>query len=215
MSHGAARTTQRIAVVAAAACLSAQLGSGCATSNDGPRASSSERSSLGIPCDPNSVLQAVCQRCHSSPPQNGAPFPLVTYQDTQVPSNGVPLWKFMRAVVQSGAMPLPPVQMDTSQRDLLLAWFDAGAPSRSATDMCSEPLVDNPDAGSDANGVSNDAGGDEADASAATSDGGGNAPESGTLDGGALQSDAPDGGDAVDCGDIDACATDGDDAPSE
>jgi hypothetical protein len=213
------RKRNRIAAAFAAIVLGGQLGSGCAVSNEGPRGSSSQRSSLGIPCDPNRVLQNVCQHCHSAPPQNGAPFPLVTYEDTQALASGVPLWKFMRAVVQSGAMPLPPVQIDPAQRDLLLAWFDAGAPARSASDMCSDMPVDSSDSGDDASNVSTDGGADGGDAGSDTSDGGGDAPgsstpEGGAVDGGAPESDAPADSDAAECADIDAC-TAGDDAPPE
>src|SRR5262249_15783586 len=150
---------------------------------------------------------------------NGAPFPLVTYEDTQVLANGVPLWKFMRAVVQSGAMPLPPVQIDSSQRDVLLAWFDAGAPSRPALDMCSD-LVDSSVDGADADAVPDEGGGDEGDAGADRLEGGSDAtetgtPEAGALDGGAPESDAPTAGDAADCADLDACTAAGDDAQPE
>jgi len=223
MQPRATRNRNRVAVVAAAIVLGAQLGSGCAVSSEGPRGSSSQRSSLGIPCDPNRVLQDVCQHCHSAPPQNGAPFPLVTYEDTQVLANGVPLWKFMRAVVQSGAMPLPPVQISGAQRDLLLAWFDAGAPARSSSDMCSDLPASV--GGTDANGELNEGGGDEGDAGSPLEGGDQDAPDSGALDsgtpdggaldGGALEGDVAADSDAAECGDLDACAAGGDDAQPE
>ena len=37
-------------------------------------------------CDIVPILAAKCERCHGNPPDHGAPFPLVTYADTQEPS---------------------------------------------------------------------------------------------------------------------------------
>lgn len=36
-----------------------------------------------FPCDVFAVIHAVCNPCHQMPPQNSAPFPLLTYADTQ------------------------------------------------------------------------------------------------------------------------------------
>ena len=95
---------------------------------------SSETSALAVPCDADRVLQSVCQQCHSNPTQNSAPFPLVTYADTQTVSNGQPVWQYMRTVVASGAMPLPPVQITAADRDTLTRWLNSGAPARTVTD---------------------------------------------------------------------------------
>src|SRR4051794_15393259 len=34
-------------------------------------------------CDAFVVIKAKCQRCHQDPPQNAAPMPLLSYEDTQ------------------------------------------------------------------------------------------------------------------------------------
>jgi hypothetical protein len=103
-----------------------------------PAADTSPSSNLDIPCDPKRVLVAVCQQCHSNPPRNSAPFPLVTYADTQVISTGEPLWHYMRIVVENGVMPLPPVTISAADRDTLTAWLEAGAPARGPTDSCDD-----------------------------------------------------------------------------
>jgi hypothetical protein len=87
------------------------------------------------------VLQRVCQQCHSAPPLNSAPFPLVTYDDTQVVNNGKPIWQYMLVVLQNGTMPLPPVKIDSTDRDTLIRWLNAGAPPRLAPGGCSEPVA--------------------------------------------------------------------------
>ena len=85
-------------------------------------------------CEVSEVLEAKCQRCHDSPPSNGAPFPLVTYEDTQVEEAGIVRWERMQDMVDRRLMPppglelTPPAQMPTeAERELLLAWFEAGA----------------------------------------------------------------------------------------
>jgi hypothetical protein len=38
-----------------------------------------------FPCDVFAVVHSVCNKCHTNPTKNGAPFPLLTYADTQQP----------------------------------------------------------------------------------------------------------------------------------
>ena len=38
-----------------------------------------------FPCDVFKVIHGVCNKCHTNPQQNGAPFQLLTYADTQQP----------------------------------------------------------------------------------------------------------------------------------
>jgi hypothetical protein len=138
----------------------------------------------------------------------------VTYDDTQVIASGEPLWKYMRIALQSGAMPLPPVQIDAAERDQLLAWFEAGAPPRSAADLCSDTSTDDAEAGADIDGgalyPSSDEGGPDTDGADAGDAVTNDAPTSDELAGEAAAIN-----DAAVCADIDACATDGDDAQSE
>jgi hypothetical protein len=87
-------------------------------------------------CQASAVLEQACERCHTEPPANGAPFPLVSYEDTQAPyySSGKQIWEVMRSVVRSGFMPMrpaalmPPVEpLTCEQKSTLLGWLDQGA----------------------------------------------------------------------------------------
>lgn len=89
-----------------------------------------------LPCDVDTVLQTVCQQCHGSPPQNDAPFPLVTYADTQTNVSGRPLWSYMLAALQNNRMPLPPATLSSDQHDALMAWLQAGAPPAESGEEC-------------------------------------------------------------------------------
>jgi hypothetical protein len=179
--------------------------SGCLAKSESPPPTSSQTSPLDIPCDAKRVLETVCQQCHAAPPRNSAPFPLVTYADTQAVASGKPLWSYMIVALQNGVMPLPPVQIAPADRDTLIRWLDAGAPPRSASDMCARPAVDLGDGGIDAEGGAPD-----------SPDDGNAAVESGTLDarapdalddGRSSDSFADDG--ATDAGsEIDACPAD-------
>jgi uncharacterized membrane protein len=97
-----------------------------------------------LPCDVDAVLRGVCQQCHMPSPENGAPFPLVTYADTRAPFSApptyqdAPIWKVMGDVVEADAMPpdRSGVTITRDQRDVILAWVDAGAPPADAGTMC-------------------------------------------------------------------------------
>ncbi|MGZ3421602.1 MAG: hypothetical protein ACXWUG_15675 [Polyangiales bacterium] len=89
-----------------------------------------------IPCAPNEVLKNVCQQCHTTPSQHGAPFPLVTYGDVQADLDGHPVYYWMEKYVTSQDMPLPPVDLGDGDRAALLEWLRAGAPPRGTDDVC-------------------------------------------------------------------------------
>jgi hypothetical protein len=58
-------------------------------------------------CQAEVVLSTVCQRCHTEPQLFGAPFPLITYEDTQQPFGPDKLrWQRMQEVVEVDLMPL-------------------------------------------------------------------------------------------------------------
>jgi len=90
-------------------------------------------------CDALAVVQAKCVRCHSDPPQNGAPFSLVDYAATQelAPSSKDPertRADRMLSAVDLGYMPDtqlaldPPVEpLTCEEKTTLLAWLRAGA----------------------------------------------------------------------------------------
>lgn len=93
-----------------------------------------------IPCEVDAVLEAKCRRCHTEPQQNGAPFPLLTWKDTQVDYFGTPIWVRMAEAVASGFMPLcaenscgnfvPPVEKLTEgEKTTLLSWLECPQPS--------------------------------------------------------------------------------------
>jgi hypothetical protein len=80
----------------------------------------------------------VCQRCHQDPPLHGAPFPLVTYEDTQEPYTvDKQRWERMKEVVESDFMPArgidlePPVEFLTcEEKSTLMGWLE----------QCAQPL---------------------------------------------------------------------------
>src|SRR5688572_10943538 len=93
-------------------------------------------------CQAEIVLRTVCQRCHTDPPLNGAPFSLVTYEDTQEPfGTGRQRWQRMKEAVESGFMPLqgldldPPIEpLTCEERSTLLGWLGQCAPPEGGTD---------------------------------------------------------------------------------
>jgi uncharacterized membrane protein len=105
-------------------------------------ACSSSSDNNGTPsfCDVRPILQSKCQRCHQDPTKNGAPFPLLSYADTQVSAATTDRperkrYDQMRSAVESGIMPDrsqeldPPVSpLTCEEKATLLAWLRAGAP---------------------------------------------------------------------------------------
>lgn len=82
-------------------------------------------------CDVLPILEARCQRCHTDPQENGAPFSLLTYDDTQDENR----YEHMGEAVDRDFMPPlwlevdPPVErLSCSEKATLLAWVDQGAP---------------------------------------------------------------------------------------
>jgi hypothetical protein len=91
-------------------------------------------------CAASAVLQANCQRCHREPTENGAPFPLLTYADTQVlDRNGTPRFVRMKDAIESDYMPPNFLKLDPevepltdAERALLLTWLSGQPPLDSA-----------------------------------------------------------------------------------
>ncbi len=86
-------------------------------------------------CDVEPITHAYCTRCHSDPP-DPAPFPLVTYADTQVAHGSRQRYEVMADMVDSELMPPvsasadPPIESLTEeQRQVIVEWAEAGAPS--------------------------------------------------------------------------------------
>lgn len=82
-----------------------------------------------IPCGPRRVLQSICQRCHTKPPANGAPFPLVTRSNIVRVGPDGEIRQLMIEQIEAGRMPLAPVTIDYDSRETLLDWLRAGAPA--------------------------------------------------------------------------------------
>ena len=80
-----------------------------------------------------------------APPIHDAPFPLVTYEDTQEPfSEGKLRWQRMKEVVEIDFMPLrglnlePPVEhLTCEEKSTLMGWLEQCAPPEGGTE-CSE-----------------------------------------------------------------------------
>jgi hypothetical protein len=85
-----------------------------------------------FPCDVFTVLQKNCHTCHQNPPQKGAPFSLLMYEDTQAPYGMTGTrWERMREVVESGFMPQGSTLTD-NDKQILLGWLEA----------CAQPAAD-------------------------------------------------------------------------
>jgi hypothetical protein len=116
------------------------------------------------------VLADKCQTCHQSPPKNHAPFPLLTYAETQgadplSPYTGLPIWQVMHTVIQPKGVPHMPFgnapQLTSSEMTTLDGWLLA----------CALPQDDEAGAG--------DAAGTSTDASSAAEEGGGSSDAGG------------------------------------
>lgn len=87
-----------------------------------------------LPREVDAVIEARCRRCHTNPPENFAPMPLVTWRDTQRRSGGVPIYERIASRIQSEDFPMPPLEADENtafteaERTILLAWIAAGTP---------------------------------------------------------------------------------------
>lgn len=92
----------------------------------------------GLPCDVEEVLVAKCRRCHTTPTRHAAPFPLLTWEDTQqIFRDDRPRFKVMASAIKSGFMPYntkanPPVEPATdAEKQVIIDWAEAGAPRAS------------------------------------------------------------------------------------
>ena len=85
-------------------------------------------------CSIQSILAQRCQRCHGTATAHGAPFPLVTYEDTQVlDRKGNARFAAIARAVEQATMPAqylkldPPVEaLQDDERATLLAWCANG-----------------------------------------------------------------------------------------
>jgi hypothetical protein len=89
-----------------------------------------------LPCEIDAILEAKCRRCHSEPQQNSAPFPLLTWEDTQAEYSGKLIYVRMHNAVNTDFMPLTALQLDppvekltAAEKDTLLAWLVCAEPA--------------------------------------------------------------------------------------
>ena len=91
-------------------------------------------SSLGIPCAVQMVFQTRCQSCHSAPPVNGAPMPLVTLADMRSPALSnkmVTVAQMASDRMNSATSPMPPrgaTPATAAEIKTVTDWVTAGAP---------------------------------------------------------------------------------------
>jgi hypothetical protein len=107
----------------------AELEEGCVHGVCGPLPEGQVDTTTGdFPCDVYGVLRDKCYACHTDPPQNFAPFPLLTFEDTRQPHGSLTRWEAMRTAIETGFMPLvgsPP--LDPAEEPILVQWFAGGA----------------------------------------------------------------------------------------
>jgi len=86
----------------------------------------------GVPCDVQALLLARCVSCHSNPPLNGAPMPLVTRDNLMAPSLADPTQTFAqraltRIQLTVGEMPPAPAARATAAEIQALGnWIVSG-----------------------------------------------------------------------------------------
>jgi uncharacterized membrane protein len=125
----------------------ALLGSACSSTPSSDKNVTSEAGAAGAHdvapvtdpdwCNARSVLEAKCWRCHADPPEHGAPFSLLTYDDTQiVNSKGSPRFAAIEEAILTDLMPArfimldPPVlPLSDDEKQTLLDWCTSGAPA--------------------------------------------------------------------------------------
>jgi len=74
-----------------------------------------------------SIFEDNCTACHSNPPQNGAPMPLVTYQNVkQAVQNRGLIDRISRAQGAGGMMPAGGSRLPQATIDLIVQWNEDG-----------------------------------------------------------------------------------------
>jgi uncharacterized membrane protein len=103
------------------AVLSACLLSGCGPEDEGLTY-----------CTVEPILEDKCLRCHSDPPENGAPFPLTSYDRIESNISRIEGALEVSFMPPTGLPVDPPVEdLTEDERDLLLEWIELGAPAGS------------------------------------------------------------------------------------
>jgi hypothetical protein len=131
-------------VVLAAACGETTNAAGPSVSGplpDGGTGTVTPTGPSGLPCDVDKVLADNCRKCHSAPPQYGAPMPLLTWDNLQAAALSDATKKvheLVATMIASETAPMPPppnARLSEADRKTLGDWSAAGAPR--STDDCS------------------------------------------------------------------------------
>ncbi len=107
-----------------------------AGASDGSAGNGHDVASRTTWCDVAPVLAAKCQRCHGAPPEHGAPFPLVTYEDTQrLSKTGQARFAAIEKAVSADYMPPSFITLEPSverlsdaEKHIVVDWCRADAP---------------------------------------------------------------------------------------
>ncbi len=95
--------------------------------DDGPEAMP------GMPCDVADAFTRACSMCHGAAPAFGAPMPLASWGDLQVPAPSDPSRKVYEVVadrITAELSPMPPSgDITDDERTTILDWIAAGAPA--------------------------------------------------------------------------------------
>jgi uncharacterized membrane protein len=111
------------------------LATGCGDAEDDPPDEPAPTGSVTW-CEVSGVLARKCRTCHVGEGLNGAPFPLVTYADTQVLLESLDKrrWELMQNMVDQDKMPPEDPKLSESEKELLMTWFGEGAKAVGGTD---------------------------------------------------------------------------------
>ncbi|MEZ4857910.1 MAG: hypothetical protein R2781_03795 [Flavobacteriaceae bacterium] len=73
------------------------------------------------------IFDNICQQCHTNPPQNGAPMPLVTFENVReaVLNRGL-LFRISRNEGDPSLMPFGGPRLPQSSIDLIFKWEEDG-----------------------------------------------------------------------------------------
>ena len=99
---------------------------GCTADSEGDLIDPQQDATVTYQGDIKAIIGTNCLGCHSSPPVNGAPFPLTTYgQVGEVAESGLLLTAISRQTGELRAMP-PPGRLPQATIDKVEKWIEQG-----------------------------------------------------------------------------------------
>jgi hypothetical protein len=107
--------------------------------NGGPDGGNVGVGPSNLPCNVDAILANNCRKCHSFPPQFGAPMSLMTHEALSKPAPSdasLKVYEMALRRIADDADPMPPSpnpRLSEADRATLRAWVDAGAPSSTET----------------------------------------------------------------------------------